>query len=70
MVFILLQKFHQFVVSSGGLCILLLYLSFENVYNLFDRFVPFSSVFISDSLWAFKFQYIIPWFHSMVKLWP
>ena len=67
MVFILLQKFHQSVVSSGRLCIL--YLSFENLYNLSDSFVAFSGVFISDGLWAFKFWHIIPRFHSMLKLW-
>ena len=48
MVFILLQKFHQFVESSGWLC--MLYLSFGNLYNLFDSFVNFSDVFISNIL--------------------
>ena len=44
--FILLQKFNQFVVSIGWLCIL--YLNFENLYNLLNSFVPFSGMFISN----------------------
>ena len=43
MIFILIQKFNQFVVSIGWLCIL--YLSLENLYNLFGSSFPFSSVF-------------------------
>ena len=48
MVCIPLQKLNQYVVSIGWLCIL--YLSFENLYNLFDSIVPFSGVFISNVL--------------------
>ena len=54
--------------STGWLCIM--YLSSENLHNLFDIIVHFSGVFISIFLWAFNFQHIIPRFHLMLKLWP